>query len=329
MGQNNSGEIDLLSIYNGFNKIFNKSVVLLFRAINYILKNWIIVVLLIVAGIAYGYLTKKDVGLNKQTDVLLKVNFNAVSYVYKEVELFNKKLNEKNIEFIEKIGLSIDSIEVKSLSISPVINLKDIISNYGGNGRYLEGLLKSVEFNNIEGEISETFILDYNYHLLVIELNHNATLETIDKVLAHFNSNELLTNVKNAKVKNMEERILNNKRVIKQIDEVILTYNSNNSIVSSQEQIFVVDKNFNIQQILNKKIELQKENEWLIEELLYYGEIALMVNEPNITEVKERFFTNNFIFYPFLFVSLFLLIAFSRETFISLKKIALQEENKY
>jgi hypothetical protein len=323
MEQNNSDQIDLTQMLNALKKGLVRFIVLLFNAWNFIIKKWIIVISLLIIGVLLGYFLQSNYKPNKKTEVLLKVNFDAVAYLYKEVELINNKIEQKDSIFISNLGLSTDSTEVRSLEVTPIVNLNDVVSKYGAdNSRTLESLLENVEFEGEELILTETFISDYKYHTISFKLSNNATLQSVSNIIKYFNSNELLEKVRDNKTENLNNRIIYNKKIITQIDDLIETYNSNKSMSSSSNEIFVVDKNFNMAQILNKKIELHKENEYLRKDLIYLQEIVVIINKPQLFEVEKKFKNNKMIYYPFLFVAIFLFFAFIKHSYNYLKQLA-------
>ena len=159
MAQNNQDEIDLLFFIKKLNQFFKKMVVLLFRALGFIRRNWIIILVIIGLGIAYGYYVQSKTVHSKTAKVLLRINFNTVNYVYSTIENLNNSLAEGTVE-----GENVKELyKVKSLDIKPIINLKDILDKYELNDRRLESLLRSIDYEFEEedefSQISETFRL--------------------------------------------------------------------------------------------------------------------------------------------------------------------------
>jgi len=247
--------------------------------------------------------------------------------LYSEVALLNEKLEEKDSLFFTRIGFNTDSLEVQHMELTPLINLKDIVDK---NYRNLDGLLQNLDFedNDKEINISETFTTEYRYHNLKFSLLSNANEETIPKIINFFNNDELLRKVRNVGVKNMEDRIISNEKVISQIDTLIKLYSKNESLPSPSDQIFVVDKNFHIHGILNKKTQLLLDNEKIREELVVSDNIIVMMNEPRLLSEKPEILDYKFIFYPLVFVLGFLLLAFARHSYLYLKEVAYSVESE-
>ena len=330
MATDNKDELDLLKIIQVFKNIFKKWLLLFFNALDFIFRNWKTVLGLILLGLVLGYFTQNNNKPLQKATVLLRVNFDAVNYLYSEVELFNEKIKEKDSLFFTKIGFNINSLEVKDMELTPLINLKDIVDKYEQTYRNLDGLLQNLDFedNDKEINISETFTTEYRYHNLKFSLLSNANEETIPKIINFFNNDELLRKVRNVGVKNMEDRIISNEKVISQIDTLIKLYSKNESLPSPSDQIFVVDKNFHIHGILNKKTQLLLDNEKIREELVVSDNIIVMMNEPRLLSEKPEILDYKFIFYPLVFVLGFLLLAFARHSYLYLKEVAYSVESE-
>ena len=322
MKEQKSDEIDLTNLFSVFKEKIKASIVLLFDLIDYLLKKWILITALIVLGLIIGYVTQNNYNHNKKASVLLRINFDTVDYVYSEIDLINEKVTEKDSLFFSEMGLKGDSIQIKEIEITPIVRFKEIIERYKENDRKLEGLLKSLEFNDDDVESYETFKSEYYFHTLNFTLSYNATQETIEKTIEYLNNNIILTDIKNSSIRDIKSQIANNSISIKQIDNVINAYKTNESLTSPSDQIFVVDKNFNMSEMFEKKIELQELNAELNKILVYSKDIVVVVNKPKIIEENTKFSSNRIVFFPSLFVFIFLLFSFLKYTYIYLKEIA-------
>jgi hypothetical protein len=322
MKEQKSDEIDLTNLFSVFKEKIKASIVLLFDLIDYLLKKWILITALIVLGLIIGYVNQNNYNHNKKASVLLRINFDTVDYVYSEIDLINEKVTEKDSLFFSEMGLKGDSIQIKEIEITPIVRFKEIIERYKENDRKLEGLLKSLEFNDDDVESYETFKSEYYFHTLNFTLSYNATQETIEKTIEYLNNNIILTDIKNSSIRDIKSQIANNSISIKQIDNVINAYKTNESLTSPSDQIFVVDKNFNMSEMFEKKIELQELNAELNKILVYSKDIVVVVNKPKIIEENTKFSSNRIVFFPSLFVFIFLLFSFLKYTYIYLKEIA-------
>ena len=298
MEQNINNEIDLLYLYKKIKEILRGWVTNLFRMLDFVIKKWIIITCLIIIGLALGYYNQTNSKPLKKATSLIRINFNAVAYVYSEIENLNNKILENDINFFNENGFNSETLLVNELEISPIINFHDILEKYDTNDRKLEGLLKNLEFDEENLKIYETFTTEYKHHTLNYTLNNEADNESVYKIIDYLNNNILLNDLKESTKKNIEQQIINNLKSIKQIDNIIETYKSNKSLPSQNEQIYVVDKNFSIHTLFDRKLELQKLNEEFNEFLVYNKNIVMVVNKPNIVFEKKGILGNKIIIYP-------------------------------
>ena len=328
MEQQKNEEIDLIYVFSKFKETLKSWVVLLFNAIDYILKKWIIITILIVLGAVLGYFTQDNYKPNKKATALVRINFDSVDYVYSEIDLINEKVKERDSVFFSSMGLKGDSIELEKLEITPIVNLNDILGRYEINDRKLEGLLKNLEFDDKEIKIHETFNSDYYFHTIELTLSDNANQVTLDKTIKYINTNEVLEELKESIIRDVKSQIENNLTSIKQINDVVNAYNTNESLSSPSDQIFVVDKNFSIHTLFDRKNKFQELNEELNKFLVYAKDIVVVVNKPKIIEGEIGFRGNKMRYYPLLFVFMFLLFSFCRHSYYYLREIANSTKNK-
>ena len=320
MDQNSNDEIDLFVVFDKIKNVFKGWIVSLFNAIDFIVKKWVIILILIIVGAISGYFSQSYYKPDQKATALIKVNFDTVDYVYSEIETLNEKL--KDTVFLQLNGFRTDSVELKEIEIFPIINLREILEKYELNDRKLEGLLRYLDFDDDEMKLYETFNSEYKYHKIEFSLTDIANKETISKTINYLNSNELLNQLKDTIVKDIKTQIENNKKSIKQIDKVIDNYHSEKLLTSPSDQIFVVDKNFSIHVLFERKLELQELNESLGKFLVYAKSIVVIVNKPNILTNKKGLLNNKITFYPIILVFIFLFLAYTRYVYKKLRTIA-------
>lgn len=325
MEQNSRDEIDLIVAYNIVVKIVKRWVVLAFQALDFIIKKWKIVLTLLILGFAYGLYSSKTTSPGKNAKVLLRVNFDATSYVYNAVELLQEKFNERDTVFLAENKFRTDTPEIRALEMTPIINIKEITEGYEPNDRNLEALIKNLEFDE-EIKLAETFNVEYKYHNLELTLASISNDETLQKLMDYLNDNPFLENIKEVTVSNIKNHIADNIKIMSQMDDIINAYNTNNSLSTPAKELYIVDKNFSTSGIINRKIELLEENDILKEDLAYNKDIVVLVSKPNVFSKKRGLAGKKHILYPILFVFAFLFLAWTRHTYRYLREIAAKSE---
>ena len=258
---------------------------------------------------------------------MLRINHDAVNFVYNEINFLNEKIAENDKAFFKAIGFESSEVPIKDLEIKPIIDLTEISRRYEVNDRNLEGLLRNLDFNTIDLDISETFISKYKNHTLNLNLSTSADDKTITNLISYFNDNPLLQKLKDTTLKGVKKHIKLNTKSIIQIERIIENYSQNRSLPSESDQIYVVDKNFSVHGLLIKKTELQKESESLNKFLVNESEVVVMVNRPNVIKEKRGLLGNPMIKYPIMLVLAFLVLVFLRNSYFNLKELAESSEN--
>ncbi len=317
-------EVDIFYILNKIKEGFKKLNVLFFKFIDFVVRRWVVIAVLIAVGAGYGYYLKSTTKKDKTTKLLVRINFDTVNYVYTTIELLNEKLIEKDTAYFKKAGFPSAISTIRNVELKPLIRIQEIVNKYEINNRIFESVLKNVDFESIDEEfdLANTFTADYKQHTMVVSLTNQATDKSITQLLGYINNNRLLQELKKKIVADMKMQIETNMNSIKQIDTILESYTKNNSLPSPSEQLYIVDKDFSIAKVLEKKTELQKEIELLNQELVYAEDIMVLLNKPLVMYEKQGFLSNKVIFYPLLLVGLFLLLSLIRHLFLSLKKIA-------
>ncbi|SDE48021.1 hypothetical protein SAMN05421855_101832 [Ulvibacter litoralis] len=319
--KHNNDEINMFYILNVFNKALRKLNVLIFAALQFIFRQWIVILVLFVIGVSLGVYLERKNDQSFETKALVRVNFNATNYVYNTITLLKQKVLERDSIFFTQNGFRSDTMEINTIEINPVVDIRDIIDNYEPNDRNLEALMKNLDFDN-DVSITETFNAQYKYHTLDLELSGVATNQTPQKILDYINKNELFEDVKEVTINNLKNRVENNLNIIGQIDEVIKNYNTNESLTSPSKELFIVDKNFSVSGLLDKKVLLLEENDELTEDLSYAKDIVVLVSKPDVYKVKPSILTKKYILFPILFIFLFLFISGLLHVYMNLKEKA-------
>lgn len=319
-------EIDIFYLYNVLVDRTKKVTKFGFDILNFIKKSWIILLVLILAGIGYGYYIRTEAGIGKQAKILVRINFDAVNYVYSTVNYLNEKIAEKEEGKFKDESVPKALAPLTDITIEPVINLNDIIEDVKLNEPTVDGLLRYLEFEFEEdGEITsiaDTFTSEYNYHYIEIHTNSFAKSSVIDALMEFLNSNEQLQHVKDVYVQTMEEVIANNEQTVVQIDELIKANNEDEFNPTKMGDIYFIDKNLNIAQVIVSKMDLQKEIEQNKRKLAYSKDIVLNINQPSLYIGEQSLLDNKMVYYPLLYVFVFMLLAGIRGLYFSLKRFS-------
>jgi len=302
-------EIDIRSIYHSFKEKWNSFLVLCYGAMMYLLRFWYVILILTLLGIALGYFSQKDKKPAKVATILVKANFDSGDYLYNSIDQLQLKIDKQDSTYFRKNSIDTTILNVKKVEVEPVINFRDITGEYEEADNNLETMVRNLEFEK-ETKLAELFNTKYKYHTMVIKMGGNATDATLENVFKYLNSGKLIEDLKNVGRKNLELRIAQNDSILKQIDIVFDNYRNNESLRSPSNQIFVVDKNIDISQVIDKKIEVLDETEKLRRDLVLAEELIMPINKLEVNETKRTFLKNKMLTYPIALVFLFVFGSF-------------------
>ena len=152
--------------------------------------------------------------------------------------------------------------------------------------------------------------------------------DAINKLLEYINNQPQILKIKDGMVKNMEERITENEKTLIQIDTLIGNYSKNiNTATKTADRLTFYNNqnNLNVNGALELKNTLIEETEALKNEYLTYSDAAVVISD--IQTIKDdSFLDNKSLVYPLVLVFVFLVLAFIRFTYITLRTQLVQEQ---
>ena len=253
--------------------------------------------------------------------MLIKVNFDAVNYVYDAVSLINQKIEANDINFFNEIGFTSEELNVFELTISPIVNLQEIINDETFKANEIKTLFENLTFED-NLSMTNSFISNYKYHTLTCSFSPTADSQTIDLIIDYLNTNPLFTELKLRKMNSFSDRIESNEKAINQIDAIILKYTNDISNSSTADsQLYVDNKDIRPNDLIKTKIELSKEIELLKEEKIYSNNTVVVVNNSNLMIETNSIKNNKIIYYPLLLCFIFIIIQILKKTYSWLDKL--------
>ena len=299
-------ELDIIVLIEKIKLMLLSVCLQIFRRSKNFLSEWKRLLAVILAGVLLGYfLTDNDKPSSKEATVLVKINFDAGNYVYDTVDLINLKISSEDTDFFtQEIKLNEDEI-IDEVSISPVIDIKDIMAK-DIQANEIRALFENLEYED-GFSVTEGFKSDYDYHFIKVNVSNNSSIETINKVIDYFNNNPLFAELKERNLQRISSIISDNEQTIKQIDKLLEYYTTETSVNNSQ--LYIDNKNLRPNELIKTKITLQSENQELKRESLTSKETVITINESNVLIENNSLASNKMVYYPFLFLLIYLIVS--------------------
>jgi len=299
-------ELDIIVLIEKIKLMLLSVCLQIFRRSKNFLSEWKRLLAVILAGVLLGYfLTDNDKPSSKEATVLVKINFDAGNYVYDTVDLINLKISSEDTDFFtQEIKLNEDET-IDEVSISPVIDIKDIMAK-DIQANEIRALFENLEYED-GFSVTEGFKSDYDYHFIKVNVSNNSSIETINKVIDYFNNNPLFAELKERNLQRISSIISDNEQTIKQIDKLLEYYTSETS--ANNSQLYIDNKNLRPNELIKTKITLQSENQELKRESLTSKETVITINESNVLIENNSLASNKMVYYPFLFLLIYLIVS--------------------
>ena len=299
-------ELDIIVLIEKIKLILLSVLLQIFRRSKMILSNWKQLLAVVFAGFLVGYIMTDSEKINsKEAAILVKVNFDAGNYIYDAVELINLKALSGNTDFFTKDIMLDETETIDEISIAPIVDIKDIMDKEI-NANEIRALFENLQYED-GFSVTEGFKSDYDYHIITIKVSNNSSINTISKVIDYFNRNPLFTELKDRNLQRISSVIYDNEQTIKQIDKIIDFYTSEKKVNSTQ--LYIDNKDITPNDLISTKITLQKENEDLKNENLTSRQTVMIINETNILVQNKSLLSNLMIYYPILFLVIYVLIS--------------------
>ena len=311
-------ELDIIVLIEKIKLMLLSLLLQIFRRSKNFFLGWKKLLVIIIVGLLLGYFqTDSELPNAKEATVLVKINFDAGNYVYDAVDLINLKISSEDFDFFnQEIKLNEDE-SVDEVSISPVIDIKDIMAK-DINANEIRALFENLEYDD-GFSVTEGFKSDYDYHFIKVSVSNNSSIGTVNKIVDYFNNNPLFTELRERNFQRISSIIFDNEQTIKQIDKLLAHYTSENKTKTTQ--LYIDNKDVRPNELIKTKISLQNENQELKKENLTTKETVMVINEANILIENNSLLSNKMVYYPLLFLFIYIIISLVIGLYLYLDKL--------
>ena len=311
-------ELDIIVLMEKIKLMFLSLFLQIFRRTKSIFLKWKQLLVVVLVGLAVGYLlTDKEKQKSKQANILVKVNFDAGNYVYDAIALINSKISTGDLSFFNQEMMLDETEIIDEISITPIVDIKDIMEK-DINANEVRALFENLEYED-SFSVTQGFRSDYDYHLITLNVSDNSSISTVGKVIDYFNRNPLFAELKDRNLQRISSVIYDNEQTINQIDKIIDHYSSQKEINSAQ--FYIDNKDIRPNDLIKTKVNLQKENEELKNESLISKQTVMIINDTNVLIEDKSLSSNLMIYYPIMFLGLYVFISLSIGLYSYLDKL--------
>lgn len=288
-------EIDLNQIFQKIKQSIKTSI---FNGIKFFIQNWKIIVSLAVIGVVAGTILDKT-QKKYEHQVIVTPNFGSSDYLYSKIELLDSKIKAKDTLFLKNVVGLKTSQKIQTISIEPVIDVYDFVSNKPAN---FELIKLMAEDGDIKRIIEEN-ITSKNYTFQTISLVTSQKInekDIIQPILKYLNASSHYSKVQKEMYNNVQIKMKQNDTIISQIDAVLDNFSKSSSATRGSSLMYY-NENTQLNDIIKTKEALLVEQGMHKLELITYDktikETSIILNL-----VSKDFTSNNkkILFPPFL-----------------------------
>lgn len=316
-------EIDIFQISKSIGNFFDRMNTKIFRAIQFFIRNWIIVTALVVVGFGLGLFLDHTQKRYKH-EIIVTPNFESTDYLYSKIDLIDSKIDESDTLFLKNVvGIKYPE-SLKSIEIKPITDIYKLIENKPENFELIKlmadnGDIKKIIEDNLTSK-------NYRYHRILIMTDGLVDNKKItDPLLNFLNKSDFYKKIQQAQLINVKAKMAQNEATISQIDGVLKEFSTNNNSQKSDKLVYY-NENSQLNDVIKTKGDLIGEQGGHRLELIGYDKIIKDISTTLNIEKQGILYGNKKLLLPFLFVFMYILLQFFK-AFYRKQKLLIVEKN--
>lgn len=320
----NDQEIDIFQLSRSIGSFFDRINAAIFRSIQFFVRNWIVVLILVIIGFGLGWYfdsSKKTF----QNEVIVTPNFESVDYLYAKIDLIEAKILSGDTVFLKNVVGIPHPKAIKKIEIKPVADVYKFIEDKEQNFELIKLMAEVGEVK----KVLEDNITSKNYTFHTISFVSNKAIdekEVVVPLLKYLNSSVYFSKIQKIGFKNLEQEIAQNDTIIAQIDKVLNGFTSTVKNATKNDKLVYYNENIQLNDIIKTKQKLVTEQGKNRLKLISFDKTIKEINATlNIND--HKIVNGNFkllipIFFIFVFILISLFLKFYR------KQLALSTKNQ-
>ena len=307
--QHTNDEIDLGTIINYVQKGYHSFLRGVYNAVQFVKRNWIVLLALIVGGVLLGIWKDNKTKPLKETEIIVQINHGTANYIYTIVEQLALKQKDYDYTALKEMGVfEGNMLSVVGVEIEPIVNITEILEDIRTTDRSLEVILEQAQFED-ELLTSNIFVPEYTFHKMKFITTPGATEAGIDNFLAFLNSDEKFVKIRDISKNNLEFRIEENKKSVAYLDAMFESYgNPTKGNTISTTNAFYDFNLTNFHLVYQEKSNILMNNHRLEVQYANADETIVALTKPILTYQKTILSKKRFV-YPIALVLAFLILA--------------------
>ena len=251
--QNNTDnqEIDLSQISRKIGGFFENLSTQIFKSFLFFKRNIIWVGILFIIGAVLGYYIDKSTKIY-DNQMIVAPNFGTNDYLYAKIELINSKLEEGDTVFLKEVVGIKDTDKMKSISISPIIDVYKFVDNKPQNFELIKLMSEDGDIKKVVNESVTS--KNYPYHLISFTTDNLTSNEkTVQPILNYLNDSDYYKKVQKEYINNVKTKIVENDSTITQINGILNAFNTTLNGTQKSDKLVYYNENSELGEVIKTK----------------------------------------------------------------------------
>lgn len=251
---NEDQEIDLGQISRKIGDFFENVTFKIFKGIQFIKKNIIILGVLFVLGAGIGtYLDYSRKMYDNQ--IIVTPNFNSTDYLYSKIDLINSKISEQDTVFLKNVVGIKNTEKFNKIEIEPITDIYRFIANNPVNFEFVKLLAEDGDLKKIVDD--KLTSKNYAYHnISFITSKLTTDEETVKPILNYLNNSEYFNTQQKVYVENIKEKMKQNDSIISQINGILNSFSKTINGNQKSNNLIYYNENTQLNEVIRTKNEL-------------------------------------------------------------------------
>ncbi|WP_313112372.1 hypothetical protein [Aequorivita sediminis] len=308
-------EIDLGYLFNKINTFFKNLVKRLFSILSFFIKYWIVILILVLIGVTYGYYIDSNVKKTYINEGIVIPNFESVDYLYENINHLNAKISQNDTVFL-KNNFPSGYNRIRGIEVEPISDVYNMMTKSREQIDVFRILFQNQDLEKFVTDITTSKYFKYHKVSFSIVGKEN-TEKVIADVFNYWNNNAHFKQYENVYKKNADLQINEYKKMLSQADSIINSFTSRSKGTQATNSGVIISENNSLPALLEGKTMIL--NDLLKAELQqsdYTSVIKLVKMDYNV----EQTTLSKKIKYPIYLIVIFSLIFLIRNIYRNLKR---------
>lgn len=312
--QNNEDqEIDLSVISQKINNFFQGISTSIFRIIQFFIRNWIIILILFLAGFGLGWFLDSTQKSYKH-EIIVAPNFGSTDYLSSKIELINSKINEGDTIFLKEVVGIQQPKNLKMIEVKPIADVYNFIKNRPENFELIKLMAEDGDIKKILDESMTS--KNYTNQAILISTGKKVSEEKlIQPLLKYLNTTDYYNKIQKETYYNITTKMKQNDSIIKQIDGVLSNFSNTLKGSLKNDKLVYYNENTQLNDIIKTKDALLNEQSFHRLELIGYDKIIKDNSISINVEYRKPFYLKFKFLLPVVFIVLFFLLPFCKRSY--------------